>query len=112
MTFGCQRTDFTRQGGARQHREKTRPDKRGRFESTGGKLRGARCDRLVKACHALVWLSADAANWKIAERRQPPQQNNGTVLDLAIGLGQRGEGDVAFVHERRSATVYSGSLVP
>jgi hypothetical protein len=39
-------------------------------------------------------------------------KTTGRFFDLAVGLGQRGEGDVAFVHGRRSATVYSGSWSP
>ena len=63
MTFGCQRTVFTEQSGPGQHREKTQPDKRGRFESTGGKLRVARCDRLVKA-----WRSASGGSTTTTSR--------------------------------------------
>ena len=69
-----------------------------------------RRDIFVKARHALVELGADAANEEIAKRRQTPEQNHGAVLDLAVRLGQRGQGEVAFVHGRRSAAVYSGSV--
>jgi len=93
-------------------REKAQPDERCCLESAGGKLRVARRDLFVKARHALVELGADAANEEIAERRQAPEQKHGAVLDLAVRLGQRGQGEVALIHGRRSAAVYSGSVSP
>lgn len=44
--------------------------------------------------------------------RQTAEQNDRAVLDLAVGLRERREGDVAFGHGRRSAVVYSGSASP
>jgi hypothetical protein len=57
-------------------------------------------------------LGADATDGEIAERRQTPEENHGAVLCLAVCLGQRGQGEVSFVHGRRSAAVYSGSASP
>ena len=78
----------------------------------GGKFLVSQCNGFIKASNALVELGTDATDKEIAEGRQPPEQNNGTVFNVAVGLGQRGEGDVAFAHGRESAAVYSGSLSP
>ena len=111
-TLGRQLTDFPQQRRLRQHRKKSQADERCRLESAGGKFLVIRPDCLVKARDPLLELCADAADEEIAEWGQLPEQNDGTVLDLAVGLGQRGEGDIAFVHGRRSAAVYSGSFSP
>jgi hypothetical protein len=44
--------------------------------------------------------------------RQTAEKKHGAVFDLAVCLGQRSESDVTLVHGRRSATEYSGSLLP
>jgi hypothetical protein len=54
---------------------------------------------------AVLDLGADGAGEEIAKRRQATQQYDRPVLDLAVGLRERREGDVAFVHGRRSAAV-------
>src|ERR1035438_1613852 len=58
-----------------------------------------------KSATRWLMLGADAANEEIAKRRQTPEQNHGAVLELAVGLGQRGQGDIALAHGRRSAAV-------
>jgi hypothetical protein len=52
----------------------------------------------------LVEVGADAANEEIAKRRQTPEQNHGAVLDLAVRLGQRGQGDIRVRSGGQGAT--------
>jgi hypothetical protein len=66
----------------------------------------------IKSWDALLKLGAFPTNEEISKWRQSLEQNYGTILDLAVSLRQRGEGDVAFVHGRRSVAVYSGSSAP
>lgn len=68
--------------------------------------------KFIEVRDTLLKLSADTADEKIIERRQASQKNDRAVFDLAVGLRQRREGHVAFVHRRRSAAVYSGSVSP
>ena len=60
----------------------------------------------------MLELGADAADEIIAKRRETTQQDDRAIFELAVGLWNRREGDVTFVHGRRSAEVYSGSFGP
>lgn len=110
--FERYRADFSQERRLWQHREKPQPNQGRPLEPAGGKFLVSHDNHFVKAINALVELGADAANQEIAERRQSLEQNNGTILDLAVSLGQRGQGNVAFSHGRKSAEVYSGSFSP
>jgi hypothetical protein len=110
--LGRDDANFPQKRGVRQDREKTQANERCRLETAGGKFFVSGRNDFIKAFDALLELSADATSQKVAERRQAAEQNNRSVLNLAIGLRQRSKGDVAFVHGRKSAAVYSGSLSP
>ena len=66
----------------------------------------------ISSSKSATWvdLGADAAHEPIPKRWEAAKENGGTILDAAIGLRNGSEDDVAFVHVRRSASVYSGSL--
>jgi len=67
---------------------------------------------MVKPNNLLLQLRTDAANKPVAMRRHHAQDQHRTQLVLAIRLLNSGKRNGPLFHGRRSASEYSGSLVP
>jgi hypothetical protein len=109
---GRERPDASEQGVRGQGDEESQANQRGGFQSAGRKVGVAGREGFVEVGHTLLEWGADAADEEITEWRQTAQDDDRTVLELAVRLGEWRKGNVALVHGRRSAVVYSGSASP
>jgi hypothetical protein len=82
----------------RQNREKSKSDDGRVLQSAGDEVRIARSDGVVEAGDFLLNLRADPAHEQVAVLGRDPQNHRGAVLDLAISLRKRRQGDGALPH--------------
>ena len=78
--------------------QKTQSNQRFGDQAAGGKVAILPGDYLIEIRRQLVHLGADAAHENILKRRHLTEKNGWTILDLAIGLRQWGEDDIAIFH--------------
>ncbi len=69
-------------------------------------------ENMIKSGNFLLQLRTDSADQPVAMRRHRTQDQHRAQLQLSIRLLDTGQSDGPLLHGRRSASVYSGSLVP
>jgi hypothetical protein len=92
--------DAAHDGGERNRLQKAQTDQGWLGQPAQGEVGGVCGDFLVKSCHPLVKLRADAANQPVSKAGQLAQRHRRAWFDLAIDLCQRNENHRAFLHGR------------
>jgi len=105
-------TEASGKGGVWQSGKKTESNHRGCLETGQREIGITDGKDVVEPGHLLLHLRTDSTNEPIAMGRHQAQDQDGAQLEMGIRLLDTGKRDGPFLHGRRSASEYSGSLVP